>query len=146
MIEGKKRWFLYPPNIVPPGVEYDERDKDYEAPDPLEWMTEVYPFLPSNQKPIECVQEKGEIIFVPSLWFHQVLNITTTIAVTQNFCNSFNFLNVWPEVCLEPDMLEEMLELHSTSRPELFTPDVYKMAGKPFPLPTKESKEDNEEI
>ena len=42
-----------------------------------------------NQKKIvrcyECVQQPGEIIFVPSMWHHAVLNVADSVAVTQNF-------------------------------------------------------------
>jgi histone arginine demethylase JMJD6 len=31
------------------------------------------------------VQQPGEIIFVPSMWHHAVLNVADSVAVTQNF-------------------------------------------------------------
>lgn len=57
----------------------------------VQWWLDFYPLLPDEDKPIECTQLPGETIFVPSGWWHCVLNLETTIAVTQNFVNSRNF-------------------------------------------------------
>ncbi len=69
---------------------------------------------------IECTQNAGEIIWVPSRWWHQVLNVTETIAVTQNLCNSSNWNWVWPEVLDDRPMAEELREKLFPLRPELF--------------------------
>ncbi|KAJ8433781.1 hypothetical protein Cgig2_025944 [Carnegiea gigantea] len=92
---GRKRWALYPPGKVPLGVtvhvDDEDGDVDIETPSSLQWWLEFYPLLPDEDKPIECIQLPGETIFVPSGWWHCVLNLETTIAVTQNFVNHTNF-------------------------------------------------------
>ena len=43
----------------------------------------------------EFTQNPGETIYVPNGWWHAVLNITDTVAVTQNFCSPRNFDASW---------------------------------------------------
>ncbi|XP_059638208.1 lysine-specific demethylase JMJ21 isoform X2 [Cornus florida] len=92
---GRKRWALYPPGRVPLGVTVHVNDEDgdvnVETPSSLQWWLDFYPLLADEDKPIECTQLPGETIFVPSGWWHCVLNLETTVAVTQNFVNSKNF-------------------------------------------------------
>ncbi|KAG8632916.1 hypothetical protein MANES_18G065400v8 [Manihot esculenta] len=98
---GRKRWALYPPGRVPMGVTVhvneEDGDVNVDTPSSLQWWLDFYPLLSDEDKPIECTQLPGETIFVPSGWWHCVLNLETTIAVTQNFANSKNF----EYVCLD---------------------------------------------
>ncbi|CAI7919963.1 unnamed protein product, partial [Closterium sp. NIES-53] len=91
LLAGRKRWALYPPGKVPPGVtlrvDDDSGDVDYDGPTSLK----VYPLLRPEDKPIEVMQRSGETIYVPSGWWHSVLNLDLTVAVTQNFASSANF-------------------------------------------------------
>lgn len=95
LAQGRKRWTLYPPDVVPPGntfvqlarssstagVDEDLIDSEYYAsPDVMKWFIEIYPFLKPEQRPIECVLEPGEVIFVPSGWWHQVSTFYHPIA------------------------------------------------------------------
>ncbi|XP_020257462.1 F-box protein At1g78280 isoform X2 [Asparagus officinalis] len=101
LLLGRKRWALYPPGRVPIGVTVhvneDDGDVNIDGPSSLQWWLEIYPKLADHDKPIECTQLPGETIFVPSGWWHCVLNLETTIAVTQNFANASNF----EYVCLD---------------------------------------------
>jgi histone arginine demethylase JMJD6 len=70
---------------------------DHEA---SSWFAHVYPRFKEKQKGkkrlgeelgmIEFIQRPGEIVFIPSGWWHIVLNLDFTIAVTQNFCSRSN--------------------------------------------------------
>jgi hypothetical protein len=95
VIEGCKRVSFYPPWVIPPGVDEEEIHSEYYASeDTMEWYRSIYPSLPPEDRPIECLVQRGEILFIPSGWWHQVQNIGHTIAVTQNFCSLITFPRV----------------------------------------------------
>ena len=81
----------------------------------------MYPHLKPEERPIELIQEPGEIIFVPSGWWHTVLNVTDTIAVTQNWVDRHNFSVAWTDIQRgDPEMKDEFFERLRYVRPELF--------------------------
>lgn len=84
LVYGDKHWFLYPPGTGPVASPQDERD--LSAPPPglassRHWAQTVYPTLSEQDKPIECTQQAGELLFVPRGWSHATLNIGESIAV-----------------------------------------------------------------
>jgi histone arginine demethylase JMJD6 len=88
LVSGRKRWVLFPPSTAKLSIK-TKRGEDSEA---ISWFHTVYPRVTApdwtGAKPIEFIQEAGEVVFVPGGWHHVVLNITDTIAVTQNFARS----------------------------------------------------------
>ncbi|KAL6048425.1 Histone lysine demethylase JMJD6b [Balamuthia mandrillaris] len=105
LLEGRKRWTFYPPNVFPPGLVFHEGG-DYVGADPIDWFIHHYPNIRARKdqlfQPIECIQEPGELIFVPSNWWHMVMNLETSVAVTQNYCDETNFTFVYEDMKTDP--------------------------------------------
>lgn len=129
LLLGSKRWALYPPSTeVPPGLEKEvpvlARDHDYFAPEhpfardmgywgvtapwqatkthPAAYFDTILPRLSRSQQPLECMQRAGDVMFVPSGWWHAVLNIDHTVAITENFATSVHIEQVLKELDRRP--------------------------------------------
>ncbi|CAE7849378.1 unnamed protein product, partial [Symbiodinium necroappetens] len=84
-LEGRKRWALYPPGSLPPGV-IDMGPGRFASPSPVFWFSEVLPsLLPAQRPPIDLVTQAGDLLYIPPGWWHCVLNLTTPcVAFTRN--------------------------------------------------------------
>jgi histone arginine demethylase JMJD6 len=88
-LQGYKRWILFPehiPKFVVKGKAY--RGKDY-IDESINYFTEIIPRIlqEENHKQlgvIEFIQKPGDTVFIPGGWWHAVLNLSDTIAITQN--------------------------------------------------------------
>ncbi|VDK42433.1 unnamed protein product [Anisakis simplex] len=116
--------FLHPES--PKNLLKPFRDECGKHPDePTTWFTSVYERMkaddwPQQLKPIEAVQHPGEVIFVPSGWWHVVLNLSETVAVTQNFCSLTNLPGVWRKTLRKrPNFAKHWLRSIRKHRPEL---------------------------
>ena len=38
------------------------------------WLRDVLPALPADERPLECWQEEGDVMFVPATWEHMTVN------------------------------------------------------------------------
>lgn len=103
-ITGAKKWILFPPGQIPPAVRQSADGAEVTTTVSLvEWFLNYYPAtrdLDPEKRPIECIQRAGEVIFVPSGWWHCALNLDESgngdpiIAVTQNFATRANLPQV----------------------------------------------------
>ncbi|KAG7400439.1 hypothetical protein PHYBOEH_005814 [Phytophthora boehmeriae] len=134
LVKGRKRWAIYPPGSPPPGVnvgkngEYQSSGLDMPS---LMWYLHVYPTLSPDQKPLEVIQEEGETIYVPNGWWHLVLNLDLTIAVTQNFVDSHNAVMFMKDLLADgqDDALSMLQHELGASRPETF--DIFRLVQIP---------------
>jgi len=96
LISGRKKWVLTPPGCPPPGVIPSVDLQEVLAPiSVLEWFINFYSAsVQQSPKLVEGIQGPGDIIFIPSGWYHSALNLEESIAVTQNVVTSQNLLKV----------------------------------------------------
>lgn len=90
VIRGAKYWIMFPssPSTLPPppGV-YVSADQS-EVTSPLsiaEWLLGFHALARRTPGCIEGICREGEILHVPSGWWHLVVNLEPSIAITQNF-------------------------------------------------------------
>lgn len=97
-VRGSKKWILFPPDSPPPGVHPTEDGSDVTAPlSVLEWYLNFYDIARGEGArvgAVECIVREGELVFVPSGWWHCVINLEWSAAVTQNYVSSVNFRSV----------------------------------------------------
>jgi hypothetical protein len=102
LLIGRKLWILFPPDIDESelksatslgGGESKEEALDFCA---AGWMVHILTNLSVDvySRRVQFVQQKGETIFVPEGWWHVVLNLETTLAVTQNFAHVHSYEKV----------------------------------------------------
>jgi hypothetical protein len=84
VITGSKYWLMFP--FPPPGI-YLSADKS-EITAPLSIAEYLLTFHEEARRTPGCMEgvcKAGEVLHVPSGWFHLVLNLEEGVAVTQNF-------------------------------------------------------------
>ncbi|RWS11111.1 jmjC domain-containing protein 4-like protein [Dinothrombium tinctorium] len=88
-IVGKKKWFFIAP-------EESEKLKQFykeKIPKRVSVISKE-----AGIHIIEVIQNEGEIIFVPSGWMHEVINLEDTISINHNWFNACNLNIVWNDL------------------------------------------------
>ncbi|KAI1813264.1 Clavaminate synthase-like protein [Poronia punctata] len=86
VVQGSKYWIMFPPSSQVPGVYVSQDSSEVTSPLSIaEWLLEFHAEARMIPGCIEGVCRSGEILHVPSGWWHLVVNLEAGIALTQNF-------------------------------------------------------------
>lgn len=100
VLRGSKYWIMFPTHVnspPPPGVFVSDDQSEVTSPLSIaEWLLGFHAQARKTSGCKEGICHEGEVLHVPSGWWHLVVNIEASIAITQNFV---------PEKHL-PDVLE----------------------------------------
>lgn len=92
-LTGKKLWVMLPPGVKPPGVGTDDEESEVTSPVGVaEWVLSGF-YNDSVKLALDgkCqigITFPGECMYVPSGWWHTVINLEDSVALTQNFVPS----------------------------------------------------------
>ncbi|KJE91437.1 jumonji domain containing 4 [Capsaspora owczarzaki ATCC 30864] len=113
---GRKKWIFFPP---------EAREMLTDAAGEL--LSDVrsvdetrFPNF-RNAPRIELFQEEGQLVFVPSQWYHQVINLTDVISINHNWANGCNILGMWQLAKEDAQLVATDLSLESASLDEIST-------------------------
>jgi hypothetical protein len=89
VLRGSKYWIMFPSSPTtppPPGVFVSEDQSEVTSPLSIaEWLLGFHAEARKTPGCIEGVCREGEVLHVPSGWWHLVVNLDASIAITQNF-------------------------------------------------------------
>jgi hypothetical protein len=86
VVQGKKYWIMFPPAAQVPGVYVSQDSSEVTSPLSIaEWLLTFHEEARQLPECVEGVCHGGEILHVPSGWWHLVVNLEPGIALTQNF-------------------------------------------------------------
>jgi hypothetical protein len=89
VIRGSKYWIMFPSSAStppPPGVFVSEDQSEVTSPLSIaEWLLTFHDEARNTPGCLEGVCGEGEVLHVPSGWWHLVVNLEPAIAITQNF-------------------------------------------------------------
>ena len=98
VLRGSKYWIMFPASPSqppPPGVFVSEDQSEVTSPLSIaEWLLGFHARARATPGCAEGVCGEGEVLHVPSGWWHLVVNLSPSIAITQNFVPEAHLANV----------------------------------------------------
>jgi hypothetical protein len=89
VLTGRKYWIMFPSSSSippPPGVFVSADQSEVTSPLSIaEWFLGFHAEARRTEGCVEGICEAGELLYVPAGWYHLVVNLEDSIALTQNF-------------------------------------------------------------
>ena len=109
VLRGSKYWIMFPSSSStppPPGVYVSEDQSEVTSPlSIVEWLLNFHAEARKTPGCVEGVCKEGEVLHVPSGWWHLVVNLDVSIAVTQNFVPRSHLTEVLSFLKEKPDQV-----------------------------------------
>ena len=118
---GRKHWAILSPDVAAELALRDSSPEGMEWSLP-EWFSEEWPFLASDAvaaggEAFEIVQEAGETVYIPPGWWHAVLNVESSTAVTENFVRAETLQAAIDECWQQESLREEQKQVQTNAQP-----------------------------
>jgi hypothetical protein len=82
VIHGKKLWLMYPAGSPIGHRLLDNADEKNRLASAASFIRNVLPELAAEERPLRCVAEAGDVVFVPKGWPHLTMNLGDTVFAT----------------------------------------------------------------
>ncbi|CAD6583186.1 MAG: hypothetical protein ASARMPREDX12_001201 [Alectoria sarmentosa] len=109
VLRGSKYWIMFPASPsqpVPPGVFVSEDQSEVTTPLSIaEWLLGFHEQARAMPGCAEGVCKEGEVLHVPSGWWHLVVNLSAAVAITQNFVPQAHLAKVLDFLKNKPDQV-----------------------------------------
>jgi hypothetical protein len=109
ILRGSKYWIMFPTNAdspPPPGVYVSEDQSEVTSPLSIaEWLIGFHAEARKTPGCLEGICNAGEVLHVPSGWWHLVVNLDASIAITQNFVPRSHLSSVLSFLKDKPDQV-----------------------------------------
>lgn len=109
VLRGSKYWIMFPSSSTtppPPGVYVSEDQSEVTSPLSIaEWLLGFHAEARKTPGCVEGICHEGEVLHVPSGWWHLVVNLDASIAITQNFVPRSHLAGVLSFLKDKPDQV-----------------------------------------